>query len=114
MPNGTLTELGSAATAAAWPAAEPGPPEPRLVVIRPAGGWRLPDVRELWRFRELLFFLAWRDVKIRYKQTVLGVAWTLLQPLLMMAAFTVFFGRLAGLPSGDVPYPLFALAGLLP
>jgi lipopolysaccharide transport system permease protein len=82
--------------------------------IRPVGGWRLIDVRELWRYRELLFFLIWRDVKVRYRQTVLGVAWAVLQPLLMMAVFTVFFGRLAGLPSGGVPYPLFALAGLLP
>jgi lipopolysaccharide transport system permease protein len=74
----------------------------------------LVNVRELYRFRELLFFLVWRDVKIRYKQTVLGVAWAVLQPLMMMAVFTVFFGRLAGLPAGDLPYPLFAFAGLLP
>lgn len=88
-----------------------GPPE---TVIRPPTGWWLVNAGELWRFRELLFFLVWRDVKIRYKQTVLGVAWAVLQPLLMMAVFTVFFGRLAGLPSADLPYPLFALAGLLP
>ena len=101
---------GPAAEAA--PAAEPvDPPE---TVIRPPTGWQLVNVRELWRYRELLFFLVWRDVKVRYKQTVLGVAWAVLQPLMMMAVFTVFFGRLAGLPSGDVPYPLFAFAGLLP
>jgi len=92
----------------------PLPSPPDVVVIRPPAGWGAVNVRELWRFRELLFFLVWRDVKVRYKQTVLGVAWAVLQPLLMMAVFTVFFGRLAGLPSGDVPYPLFALAGLLP
>jgi lipopolysaccharide transport system permease protein len=90
----------------------PSPPD--VVVIRPPSGWRVVNVTELWRFRELLFFLVWRDVKVRYKQTALGVAWAVLQPLLMMAVFTVFFGRLAGLPSGDVPYPLFAFAGLLP
>src|SRR5437588_2667492 len=81
------------------------PPQPDAVVIRPPRGWQVVDVSELWRFRELLFFLVWRDVKVRYKQTALGVAWAVLQPLMMMAVFTVFFGRLAGLPSGDVPYP---------
>jgi lipopolysaccharide transport system permease protein len=90
------------------------PPEPPITRIVPSGGWRMLDLRELWRFRELLFFLIWRDVKVRYRQTVLGVAWAVLQPLMMMAVFTVFFGRLAGLPSAGLPYPLFALAGLLP
>ena len=99
------------------PAAErevPGPGGPPETVIRPPRGWQVVNVGELWRHRELLFFLAWRDVKVRYKQTALGVAWAVLQPLMMMAVFTVFFGRLAGLPSGDLPYPLFAFAGLLP
>jgi lipopolysaccharide transport system permease protein len=82
--------------------------------IGPSGGWRVLDLGELWRYRELLFFLVWRDVKVRYRQTVLGVAWAVLQPLMMMAVFAVFFGRLAGLPSAGLPYPLFALAGLLP
>lgn len=82
--------------------------------ITPTGGWRLLDLGELWRYRELLFFLIWRDVKVRYRQTVLGVAWAVLQPVMMMAVFTVFFGRLAGLPSAGLPYPLFAIAGLLP
>jgi lipopolysaccharide transport system permease protein len=91
-----------------------GPHEPPVTRILPSGGWRLVDFRELWRYRELLFFLIWRDVKVRYRQTVLGVAWAVLQPVLMMAVFTVFFGRLAGLPSAGFPYPLFALAGLLP
>jgi lipopolysaccharide transport system permease protein len=72
------------------------------------------NVRELWRYRELLLFLIWRDVKVRYKQTVLGAAWAVLQPLMMMVVFTIFFSRVAGLPSGDFPYPLFAFAGLLP
>jgi lipopolysaccharide transport system permease protein len=82
--------------------------------IRPARGWQMLNVRELWRYRELLFFLIWRDVKVRYKQTVLGAAWAVLQPLMMMVVFTIFFSRVAGLPSGDFPYPLFAFAGLLP
>lgn len=72
---------------------------------------RLLDV---WAYRELLYFLAWRDVKVRYKQTALGAAWAILQPLLMMIIFTIFFGRLAGVASEGVPYPLFALAGLVP
>jgi lipopolysaccharide transport system permease protein len=98
--------------ATARPTAEPA--RPSETIIRPPTGWNLVNVQELWRYRELLCFFVWRDVKIRYKQTVLGVAWAVLQPLMMMAVFTVFFGRLAGLPSGDIPYPLFAFAGLLP
>jgi lipopolysaccharide transport system permease protein len=82
--------------------------------IQAAPGWQMLNLRELWRYRELLFFLIWRDVKVRYKQTVLGAAWAVLQPLMMMVVFTIFFGRVAGLPSGDLPYPLFAFAGLLP
>lgn len=82
--------------------------------ILPAGGWQLVNVRELWQYRELLFFLTWRDVKVRYKQTALGAAWAILQPALMMVVFTIFFGRMAKVPTGDVPYPLFAFAGLLP
>ena len=83
-------------------------------LILPSQGWQLINIRELWQFRELVFFLTWRDVKVRYKQTLLGAAWAILQPLLMMVIFTIFFGRLAGVPSGGVPYPLFAYAGLLP
>src|SRR5574341_646354 len=82
--------------------------------IRPATGWHFLDLRELWVYRELLYFLAWRDIKVRYKQTAIGVAWAVLQPLAMMAVFTIFFGRLAKIPSDGVPYPLFALAALLP
>jgi lipopolysaccharide transport system permease protein len=72
------------------------------------------DVRELWAYRELLYFLAWRDLKVRYKQTVLGAGWAVVQPLLTMVVFSVFLGRLGGLPSDGVPYPLFTYAGLLP
>ena len=94
------------------PRAPVGPP-PRTV-IEPPRGWQLVDVRELWRYRELVFFLCWRDVKVRYKQTVLGAAWAVLQPAMMMVVFSIFFGRLARMSSGDLPYPLFVLAGLLP
>lgn len=71
------------------------------------------DFRELWAYRELFYFLVWRDLKVRYKQTVLGVAWAIIQPLFTMLIFTLFFGRLAGVPSDDVPYPVFVYAGLL-
>ena len=85
-----------------------------LLRIQPTKGWRWLDLRELWAYRELIYFLTWRDLKVRYKQTALGIAWVLLQPLAMMAVFVLFFGRLAHVPSDGVPYPLFALAGLLP
>jgi lipopolysaccharide transport system permease protein len=71
-------------------------------------------VDEVWQARELLYFLVWRDVKVRYKQTALGVAWSVLQPFLTMVVFTIFFGRLARIPSDGVPYPLFSLAALVP
>jgi lipopolysaccharide transport system permease protein len=92
---------------------EVGRQEP-TVVIRPRRGLELLDLREVWEYRELLGFLAWRDLKVRYKQTAIGVLWAVLQPLAMMAVVTVFFGKLARLPSDGLPYPLFALAGLLP
>ncbi len=85
-----------------------------VTVIERRGGWRFLDLRELWRFRELLFFLGWRDVKVRYKQTVLGAAWAVLQPLATMVVFSVFLGRVGGISTGDIPYPLFVFAGLLP
>jgi lipopolysaccharide transport system permease protein len=83
-------------------------------VIRPAPRWPTLGVSELWAYRELLYFLVWRDVKVRYKQTLLGAAWAIIQPLMTMVVFTVFFGRLAGIPSDGVPYPLFAFAALVP
>ncbi|MBU4455777.1 ABC transporter permease [Patescibacteria group bacterium] len=88
--------------------------EAPIFVIRPTTGWRFLDLRELWAYRELVYFLTWRDIKVRYKQTAIGVAWAVLQPLAMMAVFTLFFGRLAKVPSEGVPYPLFAFAALLP
>lgn len=82
--------------------------------IEPPRGLSYLGIAELWRFRELFAFLIWRDVKIRYKQTAIGAAWAILQPVLMMMVFSVFLGRLAKLPTGDVPYPLFVFCGLLP
>ena len=84
------------------------------VVIQSSPGWALPDLAELWQNRELLYFLIWRDIKVRYKQTAVGAAWAVVQPLLMMVVFTLFFGRVAGISSGDVPYPIFTFSALLP
>ncbi len=84
------------------------------LVIEPTRGLRFVDLGELWRYRELAYFLTWRNVKVRYKQTAIGVAWAILQPVAMMVVFTLFFGRLAKIPSEGVPYPLFAYAALLP
>ena len=88
--------------------------ESPVTVIRPRAGWIAIDWRELWEARELLFFLVLRDVTVRYKQTVLGVAWAILQPVFSMVIFTVIFGRLAKLPSDGQPYAIFVYAGLLP
>lgn len=89
-------------------------PDEPLVIIEANRAWSISELRDLWAFRELLYFLTWRDVKVRYKQTELGIAWAIIQPLLTMLIFTLFFGRLAGVPSDNVPYPIFAYAGLLP
>ncbi len=91
-----------------------GAPVPHLVIEPEGGGLSALDLRDLWRYRELFYFLTWRDVKIRYKQTALGAAWAILQPLFNMLLFTAIFGRMAKMPSDGVPYPLFAFAGLLP
>lgn len=88
-------------------------PENPLVVIEPARAWAALNLRDLWAYRELLYFLTWRDVKVRYKQTALGAAWAILQPLFAMLIFTLLFGRLAGVPSDNVPYPIFAFSALL-
>lgn len=87
---------------------------PQRTLIRPSRGWVGLNLGELWHYRELIYFLVWRDVKVRYKQTVLGAAWAILQPFLTMVVFSVFFGELAGMPSGDVPYPIFSYTALLP
>lgn len=85
----------------------------RTVVIRPRGGWSPLHLSELWEYRELLFFLMWRDVKVRYKQTALGASWAIIQPVLTTVVFALFFGRLAKVPSDGVPYILFALCALV-
>lgn len=85
-----------------------------LTVIRPRRGWSGLRLAELWRYRELLFFLVWRDVKVRYKQTLLGAGWAILKPVFSMVIFAVIFGHLAGIPTDDVPAPVFYLTGLLP
>lgn len=82
--------------------------------IEPSRGWEGLELRDLWRYRELLYFLTWRDVKVRYKQTVLGAAWAILQPVLTMVIFSIIFGQLAKLPSQGVPYPIFTYTALLP
>lgn len=82
--------------------------------IEPSQGWVSLRLNDLWQFRELLFFLAWRDIKVRYKQTALGAAWAVIQPLLTMLVFALFFGRLAKVPSDGIPYPLFSYTALLP
>ncbi|MBW3654542.1 MAG: ABC transporter permease [Gemmatimonadetes bacterium] len=84
------------------------------VVIAPSGRWPRLDVQELWRYRSLFFFLVWRDIKVRYAQTALGVGWAVLQPLLTMGVFTLIFGRFARIPSDGVPYALFSLSALVP
>lgn len=88
--------------------------EKLITIISAARGWVPLNLAELWEYRELLYFLAWRDIKVRYKQTVLGIAWAILQPFLAMVVFSVFFGKLAKMPSDGVPYPIFAYCGLLP
>ena len=96
------------------PSARHNLPDIPLVTIEANKSWGGVKPGDLWAFRDLLYFLTWRDVKVRYKQTALGVAWAIIQPLFTMLIFTLFFGRLAGVPSDNIPYPVFAYAGLLP
>ena len=85
-----------------------------VTIIRPSRGWISLNLRDLWEYRELLYFLTWRDVKVRYKQTVLGAAWAIIQPFFTMVVFSLFFGKLAKMPSDDIPYPIFSYAALVP
>ena len=85
-----------------------------VTVITPSHGWVALRLGKLWEYRELLYFLTWRDIKVRYKQTILGAAWAVIQPLMTMVVFSVFFGRLAQIPSDGVPYPIFSYAALVP
>lgn len=87
---------------------------PAVTIIKPVSGWVSVNLRELWEYRELLYFLTWREVKVRYKQTALGFAWAVIQPFMMMVVFTLFFGNLAKVPSEGIPYPLFNYTALLP
>ncbi len=89
----------------------PGAP---VTVIRPPGGKVSLNIRELWAYREIIYFITWRDIKVRYKQTIVGFAWAIVQPVFMMVVFSLFFGTLAKIPSEGIPYPLFNYAALLP
>src|SRR5437773_1505583 len=93
-------------------------PEPHVPVpvfrIRPSKGWVSLRLDEVWEYRELLYFLTWRDIKVRYKQTALGAAWAIIQPFFTMVVFSLFFGRLAKIPSDGIPYPIFSYAALVP
>ena len=84
-----------------------------MIRIQPSKGWVSLKLRELWEYRELLYFLTWRDIKVRYKQTVLGAAWAIIQPFFTMAVFSLFFGRLAKIPSDGIPYPVFSGTALV-
>jgi lipopolysaccharide transport system permease protein len=88
--------------------------ETPLLVLRPSKGWVALKLHELWRYRELLYFLTWRDIKVRYKQTVIGAAWAIVQPFTTMIIFSLFFGQLAGIPSDGLPYPIFSYTALVP
>lgn len=104
VPDETLVAIGEATEKSS----------PLITVIQPSKGWAPLKISELWKYRELLYFLTWREVKVRYKQTALGAAWAIIQPLFTMLIFSLFFGRLAKIPSEGIPYPLFSIAGLIP
>ncbi len=108
-PKGAVDAASAATTEELQPPSWPSEP---LVVIEPRGSWATLDLRDLWAHRELLYFLIWRDLKIRYKQTLLGASWVIIQPFFMMLIFTLFFGMLVRVPSDGIPYPLFVYSGL--
>ncbi|MFW5691181.1 MAG: ABC transporter permease [Chloroflexota bacterium] len=106
-----MTVSESATPIHAVPATEQQP----VVSIRPSKGWISLRLDELWQYRELLYFLVWRDVKVRYKQTIMGASWAIIQPLMTMIVFSIFFGGLAGIQAdGNIPYPIFAYTALVP
>jgi len=107
---GQEAETGSAPV----PATRAEPRPTYHLRIEPSRGWVSLKLRELWEYRELLYFLTWRDVKVRYKQTVLGAAWAIIQPFFTMVVFSLFFGNLAKIPSDGIPYPIFSYAALVP
>ena len=90
------------------------PSDSHVIIVKPSKGWISLKLKELWEYRELLYFMAWRDIKVRYKQTVLGAAWAIIQPFFTMVVFSIFFGKLARVPSDGLPYPIFAYAALVP
>jgi lipopolysaccharide transport system permease protein len=90
------------------------PSDSDVIIVKPSKGWISLKLKELWEYRELLYFMAWRDIKVRYKQTVLGAAWAIIQPFFTMVVFSIFFGKLARVPSDGLPYPIFAYAALVP
>jgi len=110
MPADTPCEVVSGPTAGPLAGAQ----SLRVTEIRPTSGWQGVPWRELWEYRELAYFLSWRDIQVRYKQTAIGIAWAILQPLLTMLVFTLFFGRLGKIPSDGFPYAVFTLAALVP
>ena len=106
-----MTSLTSSSAVTPLPSPVHAPP---TVIISPPQGWLDLRIADVWEYRELLYFFVWRDMKVRYKQTIIGVVWVILQPLLTMGVFTIFFGRLAKLPSDGLPYPIFYFAALVP
>ena len=88
--------------------------ESKVILIRPSHGWAALNLKDLLIYRELIYFMTWRDLKVRYKQTLLGASWAVLQPFLTMVVFSIFFGELAKVPSDNIPYPIFSFAALLP
>src|ERR1039457_7174971 len=121
-PGPQLSNQTPAQAAQAAAARQPalGPSDGRLagelpvIRIQPSKGWVALQLKDLWEYRELLYFFIWRDIKVRYKQTALGAAWAVIQPLFTMLIFSLFFGRLAKVPSDGIPYPLFAFTALVP
>jgi lipopolysaccharide transport system permease protein len=89
-------------------------PREEVLILRPTHGWGALNLKELWLYRELVYFLTWRDLKVRYKQTVLGASWAIIQPFLTMVVFSIFFDRLLKVPSDNIPYPIFSYTALLP
>jgi len=112
LPNPTVFSPENASVT--FPPASAPEPGGVVTIIRPSMGWAPLKIRDLWAYRELLYFLVWRDIKVRYRQTVIGAAWVIIQPLMTAAVFAVFFGHLAGIQSDGIPYPLFSLAALVP
>jgi len=106
--------MSSVISDATYPVAAPRPTVTSTMRIAPSRGWVPLRLGELWEYRELLYFLIWRDIKVRYKQTVLGAAWAIIQPLFTMVVFSLFFGQLGKMPSDGVPYPIFSFAALVP